>query len=111
MSRRRAHIAMVGIPAISHMLPSLEVIRELVARGHRVTYANDSYRADVIKPTGAALVPYDSTLPVVDNDWPEDPIAAMPVFLDDAIQALPQLRAAYDNDPADLYLHAIRGWA
>ena len=40
MSRRRAHIAMVGIPAVSHVLPSLEVIREPVARGHRVTYAN-----------------------------------------------------------------------
>ncbi|MGC5412957.1 glycosyl transferase, partial [Streptomyces sp. DT225] len=39
MSRRRAHIAMIGIPAVSHVLPSIEVIRELVARGHRVTYA------------------------------------------------------------------------
>jgi len=35
------HIAMVGIPIVSHVLPSLEIIRELVARGHRVTYAND----------------------------------------------------------------------
>ncbi|MFD7505223.1 macrolide family glycosyltransferase [Streptomyces sp. NPDC059850] len=111
MSRRRAHIAMVGIPAISHTLPGLEVIRELVARGHRVTYANDSYLADVIEPTGAALVRYESTLPVADNDWPEDPIAAMTVFLDDAIQALPQLRAAYDDDPADLYLYDIGGYA
>jgi len=111
MSRRRAHIAMVGIPAISHTLPSLEIIRELVTRGHRVTYANDAYLADVIKPTGAALVPYGSTLPVADNDWPEDPIAAMTVFLDDAIQALPQLRAAYDSDPADLYLYDIGGYA
>ncbi|MFF4478437.1 macrolide family glycosyltransferase [Streptomyces sp. NPDC001520] len=111
MSRRRAHIAMVGIPAISHVLPSLEIIRELVARGHRVTYANDPFVAHVIEPTGAALVPYRSTLPVVDNNWPEDPIAAGTVFLDDAIQALPQLRAAYDDDPADLYLYDIGGYA
>ncbi|WP_413115788.1 macrolide family glycosyltransferase [Streptomyces sp. CY1] len=111
MSRRRAHIAMVGIPAISHVLPSLEIIRELVARGHRVTYANDPFVAHVIEPTGAALVPYRSTLPVVDNNWPEDPIAAGTVFLDDAIQALPQLRAAYDEDPADLYLYDIGGYA
>ncbi|MFE3218071.1 macrolide family glycosyltransferase [Streptomyces antimycoticus] len=109
-SRRRAHIAMVGIPAISHVLPSLEVIRELVARGHRVTYANDPFVAHVIEPTGAALVPYRSTLPVADNDWPDDPIAAGTVFLDDAIQALPQLRAVYDEDPADLYLYDIGGY-
>lgn len=47
MSRRRAHIAMVGVPIVSHVLPpSLALIRELVARGHRVTYANDPFVAD-----------------------------------------------------------------
>ncbi|GAA2460367.1 macrolide family glycosyltransferase [Streptomyces macrosporus] len=111
MSRRRAHIAMVGIPAVSHVLPSLEIIRELVARGHRVTYANDPAVADLIAATGAELVPCASTLPVADNDWPDDPIAAMGLFLDDAIQALPRLRAVYDHDPADLYLYDIGAYA
>ncbi|WP_326826786.1 macrolide family glycosyltransferase [Streptosporangium sp. NBC_01756] len=111
MSRRRAHIAMVGIPAVSHVLPGLEVIRELVARGHRVTYANDPVVADLITATGAEFVPYASSLPVADNDWPDDPIAAMSVFLDDAIQALPQLRAGYDHDRADLYLYDIGAYA
>ncbi|MFI6587091.1 macrolide family glycosyltransferase [Embleya sp. NPDC050493] len=109
--RRRAHIAMIGIPAVSHVLPSLEVIRELADRGHRVSYANDPVVADLIAPTGAEFVPYRSTLPVGDNDWPADPIAAMGTFLDDAIQALPQLRAAYDHDPADLYLYDIGAYA
>ncbi|GAA5031715.1 macrolide family glycosyltransferase [Actinopolymorpha pittospori] len=111
MSRRRAHIAMVGIPAVSHVLPSLEIIRELVARGHRVTYANDPAVTDLIASTSAELVPCTSVLPVADNNWPEDPIAAMGLFLDDAIQALPQLRAAYDQDRADLYLYDIGAYA
>jgi MGT family glycosyltransferase len=111
MSRRRAHIAMVGIPAVSHVLPSLEVIRELVARGHRVTYANDPAAGDLIAATGAEPVPCASVLPVADNNWPEDPIAAMGLFLDDAIQALPRLRAVYDQDPADLYLYDIGAYA
>ncbi|MEU8824763.1 macrolide family glycosyltransferase [Streptomyces sp. NPDC048636] len=111
MSCRRAHIAMIGIPAVSHVLPSLEVIRELVARGHRVTYANDPAVAGLIAETGAELVPCTSVLPVADNNWPDDPIAAMGLFLDDAVQALPQLRAAYDNDPADLYLYDIGAYA
>jgi MGT family glycosyltransferase len=102
---------MVGIPAVSHVLPSLEIVRELVARGHRVTYANDPQVTDLIKTTGAELVPVTSTLPVADNDWPEDPIGAMETFLDDQIQALPQLRAFYDDDPADLYLYDIGGYA
>ncbi|NRQ30250.1 glycosyl transferase [Nonomuraea sp. NN258] len=102
---------MVGIPAVSHVLPSLEIIRELVARGHRVTYANDPAVRGLTEPTGAELVPCTSVLPVADNDWPDDPIAAMSLFLDDAVQALPQLRAAYDRDPADLYLYDIGAYA
>ncbi|MFJ9412629.1 macrolide family glycosyltransferase [Streptomyces sp. NPDC101227] len=111
MSRHRAHIAMVGIPIVSHVLPSLEIIRELVARGHRVTYANDPVVADLITATGAEFVPCTSGLPVADNNWPDDPIAAMSLFLDDAIQALPQLGAAYDHDRADLYLYDIGAYA
>ncbi|MGY3057162.1 MGT family glycosyltransferase [Streptomyces sp. TE3672] len=111
MSRRRAHIAMIGIPAVSHVLPSLEIIRELVARGHRVSYANDPAVAGLIKATGAEFVPYGSVLPVADNNWPEDPIEVMGVFLDEGVQALPQLRTAYDHDPADLYLYDIGAYA
>ncbi|MFJ7152311.1 macrolide family glycosyltransferase [Streptomyces sp. NPDC100445] len=107
MPRRRAHIAMIGIPIVSHVLPSLGLIRELVARGHRVTYANDPSVADRIAATGAEPVPCASTLPVADDDWPADPIVAASLFLDDAVQALPRLRAAYDDDPADLYLYDI----
>jgi MGT family glycosyltransferase len=102
---------MVGIPAVSHVLPGLEVIRELVARGHRVTYANDAAVADLVTSTGAEFVRYDSGLPVEDNDWPDDAIGAMDVFLDDAVQALPQLRAVYDRDPAEVYLYDIGGYA
>ncbi|KDN85914.1 glycosyl transferase [Kitasatospora cheerisanensis KCTC 2395] len=108
---RRAHIAMIGIPAVSHVRPSLEVIRELVARGHRVTYFNDPSVTGLIAPTGAELVPYPSTLPVADHDWPEDPIGAMRVFLEDAIAMLPRLHAHYDADPADLYLYDIGAYA
>lgn len=111
MSPRRSHIAMIGIPIVSHVLPGLGIIRELVARGHRVTYANDPVMADRIEATGAELVSCASVLPVADNNWPTDPVAAMDLFLDEAMQALPQLRAAYDHDPADLYLYDIGAYA
>lgn len=108
-----AHVAMIGIPAISHVLPSLEIIRELVARGHRVTYANDfsfAAVAEAIAGTGAEPVPYSSSLPVADNDWPDDPIAASKVFLDDAMRVLPQIDPFYTAEPADLYLQDIAGY-
>lgn len=102
---------MIGIPAVSHVLPSLEVVRALVARGHRVTYANDPAVADLVTSTGAELVPCPSTLPVAENTWPNDPIAAMELFLDDSIAALPRLRAAYDQDRPDVYLCDIGAMA
>ncbi|WP_246181247.1 macrolide family glycosyltransferase [Nocardia ninae] len=111
MLSRPAHIAMVGIPIVSHVLPSLELIRELIARGHRVSYANDPAVADLITGAGADLVPCTSALPVADNNWPADPVAVMNLFLDNAVQALPQLHAAYDPDPADLYLYDIGAYA
>lgn len=112
--RRRAHIAMVSIPAHGHVNPSLEVIRELVARGHRVTYANDPSFADVIRGTGAELVPYTSTLPragAAEQSWPEDTISQLDVFLSDSRAMLPQLRAAYDKDRPDLFLYDIGGYS
>lgn len=109
--RRPAHIAMVGTPIVSHVLPSLAIVRELVDRGHRVTYANTEHVADLIAATGAEFVRYTSTLPVVDNDWPQDLVAACSLVLDDAIEVLPQLRAAYDDDPADVYLHDVLAYA
>ncbi|MGW2815997.1 macrolide family glycosyltransferase [Streptomyces sp. NPDC001415] len=108
---RPAHIAMIGTPMVGHVLPSLEIIRELVARGHRVTYANADHVADLIKDTGAEMVRLTSTLPVADSDWPQDPIAAASLFLDEAMAVLPQLHAAYDDAPADLYLYDIGAYA
>lgn len=104
-----AHLAMIGVKAVSHVLPSLAVIAELVARGHRVTYANDPEFAERIVETGAEFVPFESRLPF--GDWPQDPIAAAEVFLDDAMRVLPQVRAFYDHDPADLYLGDIGSYA
>ena len=112
--RRRAHIAMVSIPAHGHVNPSLEVIRELVRRGHRVTYANDASFAEVIRGTGAELVPYTSTLPregAAEQSWPEDTLSQLDVFLSDSRAMLPQLRAAYDGDRPDLFLYDIAGYS
>ncbi|WP_435824447.1 macrolide family glycosyltransferase [Nocardiopsis dassonvillei] len=102
---------MVGTPTVSHVLPSLEVIRELVDRGHRVTYANDPLLADTITGVGAELVPYSTTLPTGDGTWPDDPVKGMDIFLDEAINQLPALRAAYDGDRPDLFLYDISGFA
>jgi MGT family glycosyltransferase len=102
-----AHIAMVSIPEPGHVNPGLEVIRELVRRGHRVTYANDPSYGEIVAGTGAELKPYRSTL--ADQVWTDDPIDGLTIFLDDAVAMLPQLRAAYADDRPDLFLYDIAG--
>ncbi|MFJ9815612.1 macrolide-inactivating glycosyltransferase [Streptomyces sp. NPDC101151] len=108
-----AHVAMFSIAAHGHVNPSLEVIRELVDRGHRVTYAIPPVFAEKVAATGARPVPYTSTLPGPDADpeaWGTTLLDNVEPFLADAIQALPQLIKAYDGDEPDLVLHDITSY-
>ncbi|QKW52928.1 glycosyl transferase [Streptomyces buecherae] len=108
----RAHIAMFSIAAHGHVNPSLEVIRELVARGHRVTYAIPASFAEKVAATGAEPVVYTSTLPTDDEPeaWGAELIDYLEHFLADGMQMLPQLLDAYAGDEPDLVLHDITSY-
>ncbi|PAZ12923.1 glycosyl transferase [Streptomyces sp. SA15] len=113
MTTTRAHIAMFSIAAHGHVNPSLEVIRELVARGHRVTYAIPPAFAEKVAGTGAEVKLWNSTLPGPDDDpaaWGTTLLDNVEPFLADAIQALPQLIEAYEGDEPDLVLHDITSY-
>lgn len=104
---------MFSIAAHGHVNPSLEVIRELVARGHRVTYAIPPVFADKVAETGAEPKLWNSTLPGPGADpeaWGSTLLDNVEPFLADAIQALPQLIEAYDGDEPDLVLHDITAY-
>ncbi|MEU5777949.1 macrolide-inactivating glycosyltransferase [Streptomyces venezuelae] len=112
-SSRPAHIAMFSIAAHGHVNPSLEVIRELVARGHRVTYAVPHAFAEKVAETGAEPRPYTTTLPSPDADpeaWGTELIDNIEPFLTDAITVLPELARAYEGDEPDLVLHDITSY-
>ncbi|MFE2170262.1 macrolide-inactivating glycosyltransferase [Streptomyces sp. NPDC059447] len=107
-----AHIAMFSIAARGHVNPSIEVIRELVARGHRVSYAIPAAFADEVAETGATPVIYTSTLPTDDDPeaWGTELIDNLEPFLHDAVQALPQLADAFAGDEPDLVIHDITSY-
>ncbi|HWM36327.1 MAG TPA: macrolide-inactivating glycosyltransferase [Streptomyces sp.] len=91
---------MFSIAAHGHVNPSLEVIRELVARGHRVTYAIPHAFAELVASTGAEPRVYRTTLPGADEDpeaWGTELIDNIEPFLTDAQQALPQLTELYEG--------------
>lgn len=104
---------MFSIAAHGHVNPSLEVIRELVARGHRVTYAIPPAFVEKVAATGARPVPYTSALPGPDagpEAWGSTLLDNVEPFLEDAVQALPQLIRAYGGDEPDLVLHDIASY-
>jgi MGT family glycosyltransferase len=103
------HIAMVGCTAPSHVYPSLGVVKELVRRGHRVSYVVGEPLRDLVEPTGAEPVTHPSIFPLGQASWPEDPATAQRVFLDEAIAVLPILTERYDDDRPDLILYDIGG--
>ncbi|ATL31346.1 macrolide-inactivating glycosyltransferase [Streptomyces formicae] len=112
-SSRPAHIAMFSIAAHGHVNPSLEVIRELVARGHRVTYAIPHAFEEKVAETGAEPRLYTTTLPSPDDDpeeWGTELIDNIEPFLHDAITVLPELARAYEGDEPDLVLHDITSY-
>ncbi|NYI04404.1 macrolide family glycosyltransferase [Allostreptomyces psammosilenae] len=109
----RGHIAVVGIPAHGHVNPGLAVIRELVERGYRVSYATTDAFAATVAATGATVVPYTSLLPREDDpeqSWPDDAIEAMNLFLRESQAVLPQLEAVWEADRPDLFLYDIAGY-
>ncbi|WP_406174667.1 macrolide-inactivating glycosyltransferase [Streptomyces sp. NBC_00996] len=112
MTTRRAHIAMFSIAAHGHVNPSIEVIRELVARGHRVTYAIPPAFAAKIAETGAEPKLWQTTLPTDDDPdaWGSELIDNIEPFLADALQAEPQLAAAYAGDEPDLVPYDITAY-
>ncbi|RDG35447.1 macrolide-inactivating glycosyltransferase [Streptomyces corynorhini] len=102
-----SHIAMFSIAAHGHVNPSLEIIRELVSRGHRVSYAIPEIFAAKVAGTGAEPVIYSTVLPSPDDDpaaWGTELIDNVEPFLTDAMRALPQLAAAFEGDEPDLVI-------
>jgi macrolide glycosyltransferase len=104
---------MVAAGAHGHVNPNLPVIAELVARGHRVRYAVPEPFVEAAAATGATPLVTTSVLPGTPGGperWPDDPVAGMELFLDEAVHVLPQLVAALDDDRPDLLLADIGGY-
>jgi MGT family glycosyltransferase len=102
------HIAVVNIPAIGHVYPTLAVVAELVRRGHRVSYTTIDARAAIVEAHGARALRYRSSRP---SD--SDPDIARPKrsgfisqsllnFVIEAEATLDEVGPAFRDDPPDL---------
>src|SRR5689334_22952282 len=102
-----SHIAVFSIPASGHVNPTLPIVSELVARGHRVSYATCAEYAPRVAAAGATPVVCASVLPSAQRGetYPlGDPVAMSDLFLQEAVASLPEQTAAFGADRPDLLL-------
>lgn len=107
-----AHVAFLSPPAAGHVNPTLPIVRELVDRGHRVTYAADASIAARVRAAGAEVVPYElRPAETVVIDGMDAAARATFGLLTDLAQVLPQLVARYADDRPDLIVNDWLAWA
>lgn len=100
------HVVFVAPPAPGHVYPSLPLVEQLVARGHRVTYVTSPSLAPVARSAGAAVWELDwspETSGLAEGEFTvETLVADMDGMLTATRTALPGLLAALRREPPRL---------
>lgn len=110
-----AHIAFFILPAAGHVNPTLSVARELVARGHRVSYALSENYGERVLAAGAEFVPYPmdqdrflaTMVPQQDAAQYTDQqefVNMMKWMLELTRQTLPAFERHFENDRPDVFV-------
>lgn len=111
-----AHIFFLILPTAGHLQPTLGVAEELVARGHRVTYALPDDLASMARAIGADVLmsPFDrarflaSMVPRKETDSYEDADEYMAVLrwlTDKTAETLPLLEPLFVDDRPDVVVN------
>lgn len=104
------HFAFVNVPASGHINPSLPLVEELVARGHRVSYATGTDRIEQVRAAGAEPVELPTEMPQHPPGsgflfTPERMAQMQEHFLNDTRASLPVLLEHFGNDRPDVVCH------
>lgn len=99
------HFLFVSVPASGHVNPTLALARELIDRGHSVSYAVGPEQFDAVRATGAELVELPTRMPEIAGlrTGPVDQHLRQMVefFLSDVRQCLPILLERFAENPPD----------
>ncbi|MFD9435765.1 macrolide family glycosyltransferase [Streptomyces sp. NPDC060002] len=98
-------MAVFNAPRHGHVNPTLAVVAELVARGHRVSYAITEDFAPQVKAAGADIVTYRVSHTALEAA--EDLAAGATQAMQQNLRALPELMAAFADDTPDLVLYDL----
>lgn len=104
------HIVFLNNTGLGHVIPTLDVVAELVRRGHEVTYVTGNALVERVAATGATALGYDSVLDGVNltEMVTADATARMPsVYLREGREALRTLRAHLGGRRPDLVAYDL----
>lgn len=98
------HFAFVSDPAAGHINPTLPLVRELVSRGHRVSYGTSPRFGPAVEAAGAAIVPLpcdEAPRPATSAVSSEDMVVMLENILRDTGECFPVLDEQFEKDPPD----------
>ncbi|GAA4857637.1 glycosyltransferase [Saccharopolyspora rosea] len=96
------HLLFTSVPAHGHVNPTLPLVRELVRRGHRVSYAVHEEFRSVVEPTGATVLPVPGEMPKTPMRFePESMRRRMTEFERMIRDGLAELDRVLRHDPPD----------
>ncbi|MGI5479974.1 macrolide family glycosyltransferase [Streptomyces lavendofoliae] len=107
-AERRGHVAVFNVPQHGHVLPTLAVVEQLVARGYRVSYAVTAPFEAYVRAVGAEPVIYSA--PDL-GEAPEDLSEGVRQAISVNLGALDELAAAFGADRPDVVLYDVYAWA
>ncbi|GGQ66865.1 macrolide family glycosyltransferase [Couchioplanes azureus] len=107
------HFAFVPLAAHGHVNPTLALAEELVARGHRVTYATSAEHAAAVARTGAAVaeLPWQAELSAMAGSGytADNMLAMMAAGVTELTETFDALVAAFLDDRPDCVCFDIMG--
>ena len=103
------HVAFFGFPGFGHLRPTLPVVRELLSRGHEVSYVVAERFAGVVAETGARVLTYPSAFPesMPDVHTADDLAEVLAHYLDEAYAPLAAAWPEFADRPVDLVVQDV----
>lgn len=109
------HVLFLPYPSPGHVTPTLPVARELLALGHRVTYAVTEDVAKLPAQIGASAISYDSPLMSTTNppdEWTEDEFSrAFLQYISEITGTTAAIEKQLSGDRPDRIVYDITVWA
>ncbi|WP_327342773.1 macrolide family glycosyltransferase [Streptomyces europaeiscabiei] len=99
----KKHLAFVSQPAQGHINPTIPLVKELVRRGHRVSYATGEPMCSTVRAAGATAIqlPSRQLLNAPVEFTPEALSAILDYYLADARITFPVLISHFEKDRPD----------